>query len=210
MKARTRGKFIAVCIALIMVLTSGNAVFAATDSPTNGGKPATVTKMMSDVNYKNKSIKITYKAKNAVKYKIAYRVKGGKWKYRTTTNKYYTLKKLAKNKKYQIKVAGINKNGKVGKYHTIAYRWMKKINYKLTSATKSKAIKVKITKVKGATKYQITYSLKANMSNSKTVTTKGLTKTIKNLKKGKVYYVRIRAISGKYKGMTIKKKIRVK
>ena len=207
MKVRTHSKLIAVCIALIMVLTSGTAVFA-TSSPSGGGKVAKVTKVTTDADYQKKIIKISYKAKNAVKYKIAYRVKGGKWKYITTKNKNYTLKKLKAGKKYQIKVAGINKKGKVGKYFKIQYRWFKNTKYKLTA--KKKAFKVKINKVKGAKKYQITYSLKSNFSGAKVVYTTSLTKTIKNLKKGKTYYVRIRPVSGKYKGITVKKKIKVK
>ena len=195
-------KLVAILVSLTMVLGSAAFVFAETSSPSEGGnepanKPAAaakITKRTTDANYNTKSIKITVKAKNAKKYKIAYRVKGGKWKYITTTKKNYTLKKLKKKGLYQIKVAGINKDGKRGKYSKIVRRYMRKSNFKV-KGSKGK-IKVTTKKISGISGYQIRYSKKSTMKSSKTVTvktTKALNKTLKNLKKG-TYYVQVRPI----------------
>ena len=64
---------------------------------------------------------------------------------------------------------------------------------KITSP-KKKAIKLNIKKVSGATGYSIQYSTKKNMKNAKTVNTTKTTKTIGNLRSGKKYYIRVRAI----------------
>ena len=65
---------------------------------------------------------------------------------------------------------------------------------------KGKKISLKWAKVSGATKYEIQISTKKSMKKAKTYTTKKTTYTIKKLKKNKVYYVRIRAISNDIKG----------
>ena len=64
----------------------------------------------------------------------------------------------------------------------------------LSSAT-AESFRVTTKKNSGVTGYQIKYSLKKNFSNSKKITVKGskLNKTVKGLKGGKRYYVRIRA-----------------
>lgn len=65
---------------------------------------------------------------------------------------------------------------------------------KLTA--KKGAMTVRFGKVKAASGYQIQYSLKKTFATKKTVTVKGnkrFTKTIKNLKRGKRYYIRVRA-----------------
>ena len=75
------------------------------------------------------------------------------------------------------------------------------INYKpnvsSTSITKltgkKKAFLVKYKKSGTATGYQIKYSLNKSMKNAKKVKTTKLYRTIKNLKKGKRYYVKVRA-----------------
>lgn len=84
-------------------------------------------------NYKNKTIKVTipktkYKAnnivstktKNATNYQVAYRVKGAKkWKTVKTGGKQtITLKKLKRNKTYQVKVRAIAKTNSGTKYGT--------------------------------------------------------------------------------------------
>ena len=87
---------------------------------------------------------------------------------------------------------------------------------KVTAAKNSfKAAWKKVNDVDG---YQIQYSLKKNMKSSKTKTVKGANKkgvTVKKLKKGKKYYVRIRAyktINGKkqYSNWSAKKTVKVK
>lgn len=72
-----------------------------------------------------------------------------------------------------------------------------KANISSTSITKitpkKKAFNVKYKKSGNATGYQIKYSTKKNMSNAKKVKTTNLSKTIKNLKSGKRYYVKVRS-----------------
>ncbi len=68
---------------------------------------------------------------------------------------------------------------------------------KLKAAKKS--IKVSWKKVKGATRYEIKYSRKKDMSKAVTVKTKKASVKLKKLKKGKKYYVSVRAVRGKQK-----------
>lgn len=71
-------------------------------------------------------------------------------------------------------------------------------------SSKAKTMKVCIKKIKTANGYQIRYSLKKNMSGAKKKRITENTSTIKNLKKGKTYYVQVRmyqkdSVSGKKK-----------
>ena len=82
---------------------------------------------------------------------------------------------------------------------------------------KKKAVTVKWKKVTGAKGYQITYSVKKNFKGAKKVTVRKDTAsaTIKKLKKGKVYYVKVRAyaeVSGKksYGKWSVVKKAKIK
>ncbi|MBR1752031.1 MAG: leucine-rich repeat domain-containing protein [Ruminococcus sp.] len=97
-----------------------------------------------------------------------------------------------------------------------------KINPKKTSVSKltspkTKRLKVTYKKVSGVTGYQVTYSTSKNFTKSttKTVTVKGTSKTVKSLKKGKTYYVKVRANktvgSTKYYGAySAVKKVKIK
>lgn len=88
-----------------------------------------------------------------------------------------------------------------------------KVNLKGVKAQKGRKIKVSYKKVSGAAGYQIQYSTKSNMKAAKSKTTKKLTYTLKNLKKGKRYYVRVRAYNkGKkaYGDWSKKKSVKVK
>ena len=69
-----------------------------------------------------------------------------------------------------------------------------KIN-KVTRAKNNKKAKIKIKKVKGANGYQIQYSIKKSFKKkiTKSLKTKYLNKTIKNLKAKKRYYIKVRA-----------------
>jgi len=96
------------------------------------------------------------------------------------------------------------------------------INPKAVSGIKLKAGSKEMTatwkKVSGVTGYQLEYSLKKDFSSSKTAAiAKAATekKTIKNIKKGKTYYVRIRAykkVNGKayYSAWSAVKKVKIK
>ncbi|MBR1752033.1 MAG: leucine-rich repeat domain-containing protein [Ruminococcus sp.] len=100
-----------------------------------------------------------------------------------------------------------------------------KINPKATSISKltspkTKQLKVTYKKVSGVTGYQVTYSTskKFTKAATKTAAVKGAaktSKTIKSLKKGKTYYIKVRSyktVSGKkyYSSYTKVKKIKVK
>ena len=206
-------KLVAAVVSLTLVLGSAAFGFAATspsegsDEPTPAPKASvTVTSHGTDGHYAHKNFKIAYTSKNAVKYRVAYRVRGGKWHYKTTTKKAYTIKGLKAKGLYEIKVAGYNKDGKLGKYSTVSNRYMAKVNFKAT-AKKNGKVKVTATRVKGVTGYQIKYSTSKNMKNAKSVyvtTKKNLNKTLK-LSKNKTYYIQVRPLvkkSGKtYKGI---------
>ena len=57
---------------------------------------------------KKKTLTVKWSAvANATKYEVAYKVKGGKWKYKKVTGKSITLKKLKSKKKYTVKIRAI-------------------------------------------------------------------------------------------------------
>jgi hypothetical protein len=88
---------------------------------------------------------------------------------------------------------------------------------KITSAKnkKGKKVLVKYKKVAGAAGYQIAYSTKASMSGKRTVNSRKTSFTLKGLKKGKIYYIRVRAyqvVDGVrvYSAYSTKKKVKIK
>ena len=87
---------------------------------------------------------------------------------------------------------------------------------KVTKVTpKKKAMVVKFKKSSGAKKYEVQYSLKKNMKAAKVKTTKKTAITIKKLKSGKKYYVRVRGffMNGKtkvYGPYSAKKVVKIK
>ncbi len=93
-------------------------------------------------------------------------------------------------------------------------------SFKKATSPKTKQLKVTYKKVKGVTGYQVTYSTskKFAKSKTKTVTVKGAaktSKTIKSLKKGKKYYVKVRTyktVNGKkyYSAYSKVKTVKVK
>lgn len=74
---------------------------------------------------------------------------------------------------------------------------------KLKKKAKKASVTLKFAKVNGAKKYQVQYSLKKNFKGAKTKTVKKTTYTIKNLKKGKKYYVRVRAAKINYASVEV-------
>lgn len=85
----------------------------------------------------------------------------------------------------------------------------KKVSNMKVVAKKGK-IKVVFAAMQNATKYQIQVATNKKFKKALKYTVTKPTKTIKKLKRNKVYYVRVRAISGKTKSKWVKKKIRTK
>ena len=108
MGKRSRRRFIVVLMALVMIFTSILSVSAVTDSPGGGDAPkAVITSMSTTGNYGAKTIRVNYSGKNAVSYRVRYRIKGtSKWTIKTTTSKQYTITGLKDNGLYELQVAG--------------------------------------------------------------------------------------------------------
>lgn len=85
---------------------------------------------------------------------------------------------------------------------------------KITKIKVSKRkVSVKFKRIQGAKGYKIQYSLKANFKKAKTITTKKRNYTIKKLKRGKRYFIRVRAykmVNGRKIYGAYSKKIRTK
>ena len=162
------------------------------------------------------------KVSGAQNYYVAFRKAGDKmWNYYWTGGKAkYVFKNLKTNGLYEFKFAAFKKiNGKWqrGDWSKTSYRYYKKATLKKLT-TKNKSIKVTWQRDKNCNYYVIFYATKKDMSNQKKITVKGNKKTsytIKKLKKGKKYYVRVRAYKTKnkknYAGeLSSKKNIKVK
>ena len=91
-----------------------------------------------------------------------------------------------------------------------------RVKIKTVKSQKKAQAKVTWKKAEGAEGYVIEYALRAGFKGKKKVTvTKGTARTLKRLKKGKVYYVRMRAyktVGGEkvYTGYSAVKKVRIK
>ena len=111
---------------------------------------------------------------------------------------YYEYSKITLNKGtyYVVIRNGSSTAGKVSYEFSIKYRPIF-ANTSITKLTSKKnAFNVKWKKASYATGYQIKYSLKKNMKSSKTVIIKSnstTSRTIKKLKRKKVYYVKVRS-----------------
>ena len=180
--------------------------------PPKPAKPAKVTGLSATVSVSAKSITVKYKsAARAASYMVAYRKAGGAWKYLTSKSTSSKITGLAANSSYEVKVCAVNTGGQ-GTYSASSYCMVSKAAPKLKG--KKKSIIVTVKKIKAATGYRIKYSLKKNLSSSKTVKTKKITYTIKKLKKKKLYYVQVtpyKVVSGKtYWGQPVVKKVKTK
>ena len=180
--------------------------------PPKPAKPAKVTGLSATVSVSAKSITVKYKsAARAASYMVAYRKAGGAWKYLTSKSTSSKITGLAANSSYEVKVCAVNTGGQ-GTYSASSFCMVSKAAPKLKG--KKKSIIVTVKKIKAATGYRIKYSLKKNLSASKTVKTKKTTYTIKKLKKKKLYYVQVtpyKVVSGKtYWGQPVVKKVKTK
>ena len=193
-------RLFALCLAAVMVIASSLSVMAAPASPTQGGKNVepVITKQSSTTNTKKGTVKIYYKSKNADQYVIQYKL--NKASKKTTSRKNITLTGLKKGGLYAIRIAGV-KNNKQGKWSKVIHRLMNQT--KATATSKNGKIIVKLPKTAGATGYQIKYSTRKDFSGAKIAGQKDSStqRTIKGLKKGKTYYLRVTPYA-KVKGVT--------
>ena len=145
-----------------------------------------------------KKYKITYKlnkGKNNKKNPKTY-TSAKKVVLKKPTRKGYAFKGWYTDRKCTKKITSIKKGSK--KNYTIYAKWSK-VKVKKTTGlkvtnTKGKNLVVKYFKVSGAKGYQITYATNSKFTKGKkVVNTTKRTKIIQKLKKGKTYYVRVRA-----------------
>ena len=156
---------------------------------------AKITNLNTDVKASSNTIVLDYKSKNAVKYKIRYRVDGGSWKTIKTTEKKYTIKNIKTNAYYDIKVAGINKDGKQGKYTSLRRRYTGGIKFSAKSPSKG-IVKVTAKAKTNLVGYQIRYNTNKTKTGAKSLkvkTTENLVKELE-LKSGTTYYVWVRPL----------------
>jgi hypothetical protein len=179
-------------------------------------------KIKTTVSLKNSTMKIDigtinadnclveYKKSDATGWKSAWTGKTGK----------VTLPNIKENKLYKFRFTTFryrSKSWRKGKTSSISYRWIKKTSG-LKCSSKKKKLTVAWTALKDASGYEIQYATDKDFTKNLKKTTvsggKKKSKVIKGLKKGKTYYVRIRAYkkkSKKYMGVfTAGKKIKVK
>lgn len=126
----------------------------------------------------------------------------------------YTVSYSNNKKIGTAKITITGKGNYTGKV-TVSFKIVpKKISLKSVKSTKTNTATVKFTAGKGSLSgYQITYSTKKSFQNAKNVKTKKTTATLKSLKKGKTYYVKVRGykkVSGKTYYGAYSKTIRVK
>ncbi|MCD8354378.1 MAG: fibronectin type III domain-containing protein [Clostridiales bacterium] len=180
------------------------------------------TKITSAIN-RAKGIKLTWNAVDgATSYQVYRKVGNGSWKkVKTTTATSWTDTSATKNgTKYQYKVYAVNDSGKSSASATKTIYRLTAKHFTRAKNVKGKKISLKWTRNTRATGYVIQYSTSKSFTSSttKTVKIKGnknLTTTLKNLKKGKTYYIRMRAYktSGSvtsYAGWSKVKKVKVR
>lgn len=170
---------------------------------TNDSTSAPATSI-SSVENTDKGVKITWKKVNGISsYTLQKSTNKKSWKnVKTVKGTSYVDKSVKKKngKKFYYRVV-LNSNG-IDKISAVqgVLRLNAPANLKVTNS-ESKAITVKYGKNAKAKGYQIQFSTKKNFkSSTKTVKLSGkgkVSKTIKGLKKGKTYYVRVRAYKGK-------------
>lgn len=86
-----------------------------------------------------------------------------------------------------------------------------KVKIKSAKNVKTKSIKIKLSKVKNAKSYKIQYSTNSKFKKATIKNTKKLTYTIKKLRVGKKYYIRVKAVNEKLSGKWSSiKKVKIK
>ena len=148
---------------------------------------------------------VTFQIVNRITYRLNGGVQNSKNKttfYKETvklyspTRKGYTFGGWYKGKTYETKMTSISK--KTVKNVTLYAKWLKvtkckaPANVKLKNS-KAKTMTVSYKAVSGAKGYEISYATNSKFKSAKKVRTAAKSKSISKLKKGKTYYVRVRA-----------------
>ena len=181
----------------------------AENAPVDDSIPVVSTSKIKTVsNLKKKQMSVKFPSNAAVdNYRIQYRLAGkATWKnaWSAGTDS-YIIKGLKRYSLCEFRIAGFMKQPDGtwarGNWSKVAYRYANAVALKSAKAGK-KSITMTWAKDAKATGYQVQYSLKSNMKGATTITVKGKAKTkytIKGLKSGKKYYVKVRPIkkSGK-------------
>ena len=164
------------------------------------------SKIKTSGSVSKQQLKVTFpKSSAADNYLIQYRSAGTEQPSNVWTGGkgYYTIKGLKKNSLCQIRIIGFAKHEDWTWYHgewsDVIYRYMRSVTLKKVTPGKRK-LTVTWSKDSNASGYRVQYSTKKNMSGAKTVKINGKTKTkctIKKLKKGKKYYVKVMPVKVK-------------
>ena len=157
-------------------------------------------------NVTKKLMKVKFPTDSEVdNYRIQYRLAGKtKWNSGWSAgNNTYVIQGLKKSSLCEFRIAGYVKQADGswmrGNWSKVSYRYMNAVPLKSAKAGQ-KGLTVTWRKDGASSGYQIQISLKKNMAGAKTITVNGKAKTkttIKNLKSGKKYYVKVRPIKKK-------------
>ena len=169
---------------------------------------------------KSSEITLAWNAVTGAKGYEIYQQNGSSWKkIKTTSGTSYAVKKLKSNKTYKFKVRAVV-DGASGAYSsTLKVETIPATISKLTLKAGSKQLTATWKSVSDISGYEVQYSTskKFTKKTTKTVKVKKSSKktTIKKLKKGKKYYVRVRTyktVNGKkiYSGWSTVKNVKVK
>lgn len=182
--------------------------------------PAKVEKLKAS-SVKTTSVKFSWKeVGGADEYEVAYSTNGKSWKKVTTTKTSITLKNLKSGTTYKVKVRAVDNSVK-GKYSSVVTVATKvsKVTLSSVKSTKKAQANVVWKTVTGASGYVVEYSTSKKFT-SKTTKKVALKKsakktTLKKLKSGKKYYVRVKAyktVNGKkvYGAYSSVKSVKVK
>lgn len=197
------------------------ATVGGDDEASSSKKPGQVKKLKTS-SVKSTSVKLSWaKVSGADKYTVYYSTDGKKWTKKTTDKTSYTVKKLKSGTKYQFKVVA-SKGGKKGKASSVVTTLTKPatVTLKSVKSSKTKTAVVKWEAVKGVTGYKVAYSTSKKFTSKTTKTAtvkkyKTVKTTLKKLKKGKKYYIKVRAYKvfnkkNVYGGYSAVKSVKVK
>ena len=163
--------------------------------------PTVKPKLAAKPKASKKTVTLSWDAvAGATGYTVEWRQLGKKkWKSVTTAKQKYTVKKLKVGKCYQFRIRATD-GTTTSAWSSVAYRFMKNTTKVKAKASGKKKVTVAWKRTPGATGYRILCSTSKKMTNAKTYKVgKGKTtkRTIKHLKSGKRYYVKVIPIKKK-------------